>query len=300
MKKLIVLIWVIVFTVSVFSQVKFEVSKSETVLISVGFAGWNKKVKNDEALLITDKKEVAYLKSLFNGNATGIRHACSYHWQINFFQMVSEKTTVWFNQDCENFVKNTKPIHRFLQPKFRQIENKPTHFLTNLEIDVNTEPEIVAKEVEAKTNHKVYFLENLEKRFPFITITYEAKSLIPDDKKLWQKAEEANENKVKDVLLKEIESLKKKYKIVSNTEPNRETSMFGGGEIFDRFQTTIYFPVGTSLEGIASYLKSVKLKDKAIPTIYLVQIVANKRLDVSEKKGLMDSFSFIKKISTYE
>ncbi|MGI8542238.1 MAG: hypothetical protein ACR2MD_02015 [Aridibacter sp.] len=280
---------------------KFDVKNTKAILISVAMSEIHssKKIIKDGGLLITDSKEIAKYVELFDGNSKAVSHACGYHWQITFQKEGAEQTEIYINQNCEEFNRSSREIHKFLKPKFDQIATKSEYFISNVAIDVNTSPEEAIQKLTENTNYKVFVLDNLENRFPSIEIQATAISDIPEDKKLWDEAKRKNSTKAENILRNEIEKIQSKYPVVKIDEIQSHYSSFGGGKIEERPTVRISFPIGTNLGDFERILKETIIKDKYIADTYTLQIVSKKRLSAIEIKQMSDMMPFIKGVSTY-
>lgn len=301
LKKLTIIIGLLVVFLSTnaFSQEKFNAKDTEAILISVAMLRDKSELKGDEALLISDKAEIAKFVKLFDGNQKSRLHACGYQWRITFVRKSAEPTDIWFNQACEEFVKKSEEICETVQAKFSQIKKNPTHFVTDIGIDVNVPPDEVINKIKGIPNFKLFVLGDLDKRFPFIEIESKAVSEIPDDRKLWEKAKNETRQKAETILTDESKRLSQVFAVLKNGEFQPSMSMFGGGKIEENLKLKIFFQVGTKMEGIEKHLTEAKFIRKNEPQVYFLQLVTSNRFSDSSAKQLSQNFSFIKETFAY-
>lgn len=278
----------------------FKVKGSKVILISaIMLDARYRKISGDEALLITNAKELETLIQLFDGNDYGTQHACGYHWRITFQKTSFDKTDIFFNQECEEFENNTSRIHSFLKPRFELMVTSPKFFITNIELSSMFDAEEAMKLIEQEKQFQIFFLDDLKERLPFVTLIATSVSKIPDKREWWNSATEENEKKAISIVQRELEAIKAKYKIVSTTTPQRTGSMFGGSEISDDAEVTIYFPIGTKLYDIRSELKKAKIKEMKNPESYFIQLVSTERCTKEFAEKLKEKFPFIKNAFAY-
>ncbi len=259
----------------------------------------SEKIVKDGGLLITKPDEISKFVELFNGNSKAVSHACGYHWQITFQKENAEQTEIFINQDCEEFTRNSREIRKFLKPKFDKIAKNPDYFISNIAVDVNTNPQEAIQKLTENTDHKVFVLDNPESRFPSIEVEARAILDIPENRNLWDDAQKKTRIKAENILRDEIKRIQDKYSIVKVDEIQSNYSSFGGGEIEERPKVKISFPIGTDLEGLGNILKESKITNKFIADKYDLQLVSKKRLSAEEIKKLSDTMAFIKGVSSY-
>jgi hypothetical protein len=290
-------------SISVFSQEKFSVKNTEVILITATSADGHDKPNpvGNEALLITNESEIAKFVKLFDGNRKSMMHACGYHWRITFIRKSAEPLDVWFNQKCEEFEFNTAEICETVQSKFSEIKNSPTHFVTEVEIDVNTNPDDAIGKINKNPNYTAFVLGDLDNRLPFIEIESKAVSEIPEDRNLWNKAQENTRLTAEKILTEESKWLSQKFAfaVLKNGRIRRSMSMFGGGEIEENQKMKIYFQIGTNIENIEKSLTNTKFLGKAEPKIYYLQIISKNRFSESFREQLTKEFPFIKQVLVY-
>lgn len=286
---------------SVFAQEKFDVKNTEAILISVTSASMHDapEPKGDEATLITDKNEIAKFVKLFDGNQKSVSHACGYHWRITFIRVSAEPFDIWFNQNCEEFEKNTAEICEVVQAKFSQTKKTPTHFITEVGIDVKTEPDEAINKLKENPDYRIFLFSDFDKRFPFIEIQSGAVSEIPDDRNLWNKAKEETRLRAEKILTDESKKLSQKFPVLKNGEIKLAMSMFGGGKIEENLKMKIYFQIGTNLQNIEQNLTDTKFLTKDEPQVYFIQILSKERYSESITDKLMKEFPFVKQTFAY-
>lgn len=279
---------------------KFNVTGADEILISIAWLGQKEDLgKGDEALLITDLAEIDTLVKLFDKNYYAKMHACGYHWSLRFRQAGKEKEEILINKNCEEFLFKTEELCTLLTLLFSKALKTPTHFITNIAVDTEESPEEVKKKLGNNSNYRVFFMEDLNERFPSIQIEATSVSAIPSKRSEWEAAQNRNQKNVEEKLILEVFKLKTKYEILGSTKPQMRGSSFGGGEIKDTYQTTIYFPVGTNLNDIEKSLSNSILKVKKSPTTYFIQLVSTERYSAELKQKLSEEYSFIKDAFAY-
>lgn len=285
----------------VFAQETFNAKNTEAILISAVSSAVNDypEIKGDEATLITDKNEIAKFVKLFDGNRKSVIHACGYHWRITFIRNSAEPFDIWFNQNCEEFEKNTAEICETVRSKFNQIKKNPTHFVTEIGIDVNTSPDEALGKLKENPDYKIFLFSDPDERFPFIEIESKAVSEIPDDRSLWDRAKEETRQRAEQILTDESKRLSKYFEVLKNGEIKLAMSMFGGGKIEENLKMKIYFQVGTKLQNIEKNLSETKFSTKGEPKVYFLQIVSKSRFSKSFGENLMRDFSFVKQTFAY-
>jgi hypothetical protein len=285
----------------IFSQETFDVKSTEAILITVASSDKHDKLKpnGDEAMWISDKNEIAKFVNLFDGNQKSVTHACGYHWRITFIRNSAEPFDIWFNQNCEEFEKNTAEICETVQSTFNQIKRNPTHFVTEIGIDVNNSPDEVLSKLKENPEYKIFLFSDPDKRFPFVEIESKAVSEITDDRSLWNIAKEKTKRNAENLLMDEAKRLSQKFAVLKNGEIKLAMSMFGGGKIEENLKMKIYFQVGTNLQNIEKNLTDTKFLTKGEPKVYFIQIVSKNRFSKSFGEDLMKDFSFIKQTFAY-
>lgn len=286
---------------SVFAQETFDVKNTEAILITVASSDKHDKLmpNGDEAMWISDKNEIAKFVKLFDGNRESVMHACGYHWRITFIRNSAEPLDIWFNQNCEEFEKNTAEICETVQLKFNQIIKNPIHFVTEIGIDVNVSPDEALSKIKENPEYKTFLFSDPDERFPFVEIESKAVSEIPDDRSLWNKAKEETKRKAENILKDESKRLSQKFAVLKNGKIELAMSMFGGGKIEENLKMKIYFQVGTNLQNIEKNLSETKFLTKSEPKVYFLQIVSKNRFSKSFAEDLMKEFSFIKQTFAY-
>jgi hypothetical protein len=244
----------------------------------------------DEALLITDPKEINELVKLFRNNRT-VPHACAYHWNIWFRQSSTESIPFSHNEDCEIYENYDKRIHVLLNGYFKAILHNPTHFILNVKVPSSLEPEDAVRRLEAN-ERKVFFFAGTEQRLPYVKLRAISVSQIPKDHAQTRTAELKNVSIAETKLRHAIEMLKGKYPVGKATKLDHRFSSFGGGRIEDGVETTVYFPFGTCLSNI-SVENEVEVLDRKTPTEYVLQLVIRDRFSEAVKRTLMSSNPFI-------
>ncbi len=284
-----------------FSREKFSVKNTKAILISAAMLEIHDKPKpaGDAAFLITDKNEITRFVKLFDEKSYAISHACGYHWRITFVGQSAETTEVWFNQNCEEFEKNTAEIYKLARAKFEQIKKNPTHFISEIGVDVNVSVEEAVKRINENPNFNAFILGDANKRFPFIEIEATAVSDIPEDRKLWDKAKEETRKKAEMLLIEESKRISQNFAVLKNDEFQFNKSMFGGGKIEESPCLKIYFQVGTKLDNIEKSLINSKIIKKAEPEVYFLQLVSKNRFSDLFSNQLLTDFPFIKQSFAY-
>jgi hypothetical protein len=291
-----------IFSAPISAQEKYNVKDTEAILISIASVKFfdAPEPQGDEAMLITDKAEITKFVKLFNSNSKSVTHACGYHWRITFVgKSATSPTEIFFNQKCEEFVKNTAEICELVQTKFREIRASPTHFVTNLAIGVNITPAEAMLKLEENKNFVVFALDDPEKRFPSIEIEATAAGDIPENRKLWDKAKNETVKKIEMIFMREIEQIKKKYPVLKTGESYLARGMFGGGKIDETHRTKIIFAVGTNLNEIEKSLSAATVVQKTEPTTYFLQLVGTERFSPSMSVSFKENYSFVKSLSAY-
>lgn len=288
-------------TTSIVSQEKFDVKNAEAILISAASSAVNDypEIKGDEANLITDKNEIEKFVKFFDGNQKSVLHACGYHWRITFVRSSAEPFDIWFNQNCEEFEKNTAEICEVVQSKFSQTMKNPTHFITEVGIDSKTAPDEAISKLKGNPDYRIFLFSDFDKRFPFVEIQSKAVSEIPDDRNFWNKAKEETRQRAEKILIDESKKLSHKFAVLKNGEINLSMSMFGGGQIEENLKMKIYFQIGTDLKNIEQNLTNTKFLAKGEPQVYFIQILSKERYSKSMADKLMKEFPFVKQTFAY-
>ncbi len=281
---------------SVDAREAFDVKDTEAILISATSLKMHDKpeLKGDEAMLITDKAEIAKFVKLFDGNAKAVSHACGYHWRITFVRKSAEPTDLWFNQNCEEFEKNNEEICDTVQAKFSRIRKSPTHFVTEIGIDAGVSPDEALRTIREDANFDVFVLGDLDRRFPFVEIEATAVSDIPENRKLREKVEKENRTKAESVLTEESKHLGKSFSVLKNGDFKFKQGIYGGVKIEETLRMKIFFEVGTKLDDVEKNLKKAKFIKKSEPQVYFLQLVSENRFSESYTRQLSGKFPFIK------
>jgi hypothetical protein len=294
------LVFVILFCAAVTAQDRIDVSNTTEILISSVRTSerFGKKQKGDEALLIRDKSEIAKFVSLLNNNLQGKVHACGYHWRLLFYRQGSATTEIYFNEDCEEFERNTAEICQTVQAAFNKTVTRPNAFLTTLKIDAAVPPETVEAELAAKNRMRVLSFRKTD-RLPRVELVASATSSIPDDQSLLQKVIAATILEADRFLVNDIARVREKLNTVEIGEIYSFVSRFGGGNITEERRVTLYFPIGTDLAAVGTGLNKSKVGETLVPTTYNLQVLTPSRLTKSERDELIKSFSFVKAIEPH-
>lgn len=243
-----------------------------------------------EALLITDPEKISELVRLFTNNRTA-PHACAYHWLIWFRQSATRSIPFSHNEECEIYANHDKQIHLLLNAYFRAIKQNPTQFILNIKVPASLEPDEAVRKLE-DNKQKVFFFSETEQRLPYIRIQASAISNIPKNRSEWDAAESKNLSLAEDRLRNAIAALRSKYTIVKTTKLDNRYSRFGGGTMEHRVETTIYFPIGTTVDNIG-VPSGVDVLDRKMPGYYILQLVVQERFSEAFRRSLMSSNPFI-------
>jgi hypothetical protein len=294
------LVFVVLLCAGVTAQDRIDVSNTTEILISSVRTSerFGKKQKGDEALLIRDKGEIAKFVSLFNNNLQGKVHACGYHWRLVFYRQGSPTTEIYFNEDCEEFERNTAEICHTVQAAFNKTVTGPNAFLTTLKIDAAVAPETVEAELAAKNGMRVLSFRKTD-RLPRVELVASATSSIPDDQSLLKKVIADTILEADRFLVNDVARVRERLSTVEIGEIYSFVSRFGGGNVTEERRVTLYFPIGTDLAAVGTGLNKSKVGETLVPTTYNLQILTPTRLTKSERDELIKSFSFVKAIEPH-
>ena len=281
------------------AQEPIDVSNTQEILITSVRTSerFRNKQKGDEALVIRDRAEIAKLVNLFQNNIQGTVHACGYHWRLTFFRNGNEATEIFFNEECEEFERNTELICQLVQDKFKQTVNKPNSFVSNLEVDVAAIPETAKAEL-SRGSLRVLGLSPV-RRLPYVELRAASTSAIPADKALWNTEKAKVILDADQALVNDIARIRQRYDVVEVGEIMRATSMFGGGKIEEERRVRIYFKVGADMSGVVKVLNKSKVGETVKPETYSLQILTPTRLGPQAINDLTARFAFIKAVSAY-
>jgi hypothetical protein len=255
--------------------------------------------KGDEAALITDKSGVAILVNMFDGNDKAVSHACGHHWRMTFVQRSGPPVNIYFNEKCEQFVRNTAEICATMQALFREIRTAPKAFITNVGIAPGTAPDEAMRRLAAMPGYRVFQLTDPDSRFPFIEIQAVATVGRPQDKTLPQKTTEEAHEKARNMLGRDIARIKEKYAIEKTGEFDWAGGSFDPYRIETNERVRVLFPVGTDIGAVEACLVESKLIEKKVPEVYYLQVVGREGFPVSAKALRAGTDNFFKTISAY-
>lgn len=244
-----------------------------------------------EALLVTDPARIDEFVRLFRNNSRIPRHACGFHWIIQFRQGNTELLSFPHNEDCEIYAHNNNRIHSLLNASFTQILQDPKYFLLNVRLPASLTPDEAVEKLESG-ERKIFFFNGTKERLPSIKIRATAISAIPKFRRQWDAAEASNLKLAQDRLRDAIEDVRTTNTIVKLTKLDSRYSSFGGGKIEDRVETTIYYPFGTAVGDIRVPNK-VEVLERKVPTYYIIQMVVKERFSDNLRLSLMSSNPFI-------
>ncbi|PYT01314.1 MAG: hypothetical protein DMF63_00225 [Acidobacteria bacterium] len=296
-----ILVLLLTFCSIVFSQDRIDVSNTQEILVTSVMKSerFGNQQKGDEALLIRDKAEVQRFVALFNNNLQAKVHACGYNWRLTFYRSAgAPPTEVYFNENCEEFERNTGPICELVQKTFKQTVTKPNAFLTNLKIDVTAAPDVARDDLSSKGHLRVLSLRHVQ-RLPYVELLASSTSPIPKDKSLWN-AEKAKTVLVADqILVNDIARVRSKYHVVDIDEIRHSKSISVVDKIFEERRVALYFDVGTDIGSVGKSLNLSKVGSTVVPDAYEIQILTAARVTEPEKQELMKKFSFVKSVEPY-
>lgn len=287
------------FCFNALAQDRIDVSNTEEILITPVRTSetYRDRQKGDEALLIQDKPEIAKLVSLFDKNVQAKVHACGYHWRLTFNRGNLPPTVIYFNEECEEFERNTEKICEIVQAKFRQTVMQPNAYVTTLEIDVNVLPETARGDLK-RAQMRVLSLREVH-RLPYIELQASSKSPIPADRSRWNAEKAKVVLDADQALVNDIARIREKHKVVEIGQIMHSMSMFGGGEIMEQRRVKVYFDVGANFENVGKLLNKSTVGSTVTPSTYILQVLTPERLSNSERDEWQKRFPFIKKITAF-
>lgn len=258
--------------------------------------------KRNGALLITDAKTIQEHERLFIDNRSE-NHACSYHYQIQFWAGADDRVGDFpFNQNCEEFYRNSKEIHALMGVYIQQIESKPTHYIYNLKIPATMAPEDVKKSI-INSNLNILFFAGRHTNYSYLTFSYEHISLIKEslDKIKWKGEQEEN----KKLAIEKISTLINDIllQVSSTVQPPANdwhwSESFGGGTIKHKATVSLKFATADDLSKAKSIILSRGgiIRREQIADHYFIQLVdISNKLDIVKAK--LSPYKFV--LDTYE
>lgn len=267
------------------AQRQFSVKGTEAILIKLWPYSRYKGADGDEALLITDPKEISEFVRLLDGNSKSAEFRCGYDWELIFRKSARESEWVYFNEKCDTeFARDTEAVLKLFRTHFDSIRSGPKFFITSVELPAAVAPDEALKLLESEPRQRVFFLTDPNKRFPSVRLT-----------KASENYSAAAEKEGIAEVGKAISALKTKYRVVSSTEPTYESVL---GEVRG-VKATVYFQLGTKMEGLGRVLDGVQVDEVREPESYFVQLVSPAKSTEESARKLKEKYPFIKKAQPY-
>ena len=244
-------------------------------------------LKQNAAILITDKQQIKELEGLFIGNHTS-GHACGYHYSIQFWKSPDKLIEEFpFNQECEEFANNDKAIQNKMKGYIKILETKPTHFIYNLKIPVAIDPDLVKKSFD-NSELTIFFLKGKTEHFSSLTFTYMQVSKLKEmeDRTKWEGEQNDNRKLAYRKMNSIIDQIKKVTIVKEQSKISFPLEGFGS-TIEHEAEVTLKFPNGTDLKKVKEIIKSNggEYEQEKNPDFYFVQLVdRSDNLDGVKKK----------------
>jgi len=268
-------------------RIPFTTGKTKYIVIKSAFFNRSDILKENAALLITDKKEIAENERLFLDNLTS-GHACGYHYAIQFWQSPDKQIDdIPFNQECEEFLQNNSKIQSKMNGYIKQLETKPTHYIYNLCLSAAIEPDEVLKSFKDSGLY-LFFMNKSSNRYASLTFSYLQVATLKEmtDRSKWQAEQDTNEKNATKKIKAIVDSVKMVSTIIEKSKISFPMQGFGR-TIEHQAEITLKFKNGTDLQMIKSIIErnNGKIEIENNPLNYFIQLVdTSNNLEIVKEK----------------
>jgi len=239
-----------------------KVTKIEYLIVKSAFMNDSKIFRKNAALFITNKEEINKDQELFLADRK-YSYLCGYDYAIQFWRNSdSLESEMSINSKCESFNYKPKESYEQLASYLQKLETAPTHYIYNLKLSVQTEPEEL-KKIFNNSGLRLFFMENASKRFPSVYLYYDYTENVIDDS-----LKKHSEKKINSI----IEKIKTNSKLLHQSKiyfDHYYGNSIGGG-------LDLKFAKGTDLNKIVKLIsneKGAKAKLMETPATYYVQLI---------------------------
>lgn len=271
----------------------------QTKFVLVEDAMWGRYTdgrKRNGALLFSDPKALQEHERLFLGNHRSRKHACTYHYVIQFWRSATEPfDSFLYNKDCEKFEKNDSAIQAKMREHRKLLEsNQATHFTYNLKIPIKVEQKIVEEAIAgAKLNFFISFSRKSQVYEDTNTrLSFDYVQELPNRKNDKNAADieiKANEKRVLDKVNSIVDEIRKISELREDAETKLPTAYFDRdafreGRIIHSVRLSLQFASGADITEVAKLIESRggKINSYYNPSYWFIQLV-----DTSDKLGVI-------------
>jgi hypothetical protein len=264
-----------------------KINKIAYVIVKSAFMNPSNILKKNAALFITNKEELDNDQQLFLAERR-YSHLCGYDYDIQFWinpDSLLKETAI--NSRCDIYTYQPAKAHDQVAYYVHKLETAPTHFIYNLKLSVENEPEEV-KNVFKNSGLNLFFIDGASKRLPSLYLYYDYSENVIQDSLI-----EHSTRKIQNI----IEKINSNFKLLNQSAiffDHFNTNYVGGG-------LNLEFAKGSDLEKVAKIInneKGAKAIEIKKPISYYVQLIDTSS-NIENIKLKLKGYKIIKGISEY-
>lgn len=283
------------------SKLEDEVNPYRTLIMNAFMMSSNIKEPN-AAILISDLNISNEISTLMLAERN-IYHTCGYDYAFYFWDddnSYIDETQI--NSECEAFGLKPKEAWQIVNKYKPILENSPSHYIFDIELDNSTSPTTAKRELE-NIRLETFFIDDTLNRYPGFFLGFRQNTFVGKESSnsKWKIAEEENKMRAIQKLNSLVNIAELKGKVIFKDEIQFNSMGVAGDEMTHSGGRMLRFEMKDNVNEIASLLKEqgAKVSNIKVDSTYHIQIVdTTNQLSIIKEK--VQDLKFIRGVYKYD